>query len=92
MTIAEILKTKGYATAQFGKNHLGDLEENLPHGRGFDEFWGNLYHLNAQEEPFDLDRARITGKSTTFLPRGIVSGKADGKTIDEGRLTAILSR
>ncbi len=88
VTIAEVLKAKGYATAQFGKNHLGDLEENLPHRRGFDEFWGNLYHLNAQEEPADLDRARIMGKSTAFLPRGVVSGKADGKTNDEGPLTA----
>jgi arylsulfatase A-like enzyme len=88
LSLAEVLKTKGYATAQFGKNHLGDLEENLPHRRGFDEFWGNLYHLNAQEEPADADRARIMGKSTAFLPRGIVSGTADGKTIDEGPLTA----
>ncbi len=88
ITIAEVLKTKGYATAQFGKNHLGDLEENLPHRRGFDEFWGNLYHLNANEEPEDGDRARVMGKSTAFLPRGVVSGSADGKTNDEGPLTS----
>mgnify|MGYP006357974981 FL=1 len=49
ITLAEILKTRGYATAQFGKNHLGDLEEHLPHRHGFDEFCGNLYHLNTQE-------------------------------------------
>lgn len=88
VTLAEVLKTKGYATAQYGKNHLGDLEENLPHRRGFDEFWGNLYHLNAQEEPADQDRARLMGNSQAFLPRGIVSGTADGKTKDEGPLTA----
>lgn len=88
VTLAEVLKTHGYATAQFGKNHLGDLEENLPHRRGFDEFWGNLYHLNANEEPDDPDRARIMGKSTAYLPRGVVSGTATGKTIDEGPLNA----
>lgn len=88
VTLAEVLKTRGYATAQYGKNHLGDLEENLPHRRGFDEFFGNLYHLNAHEEPADEDRARMMGKSTAFLPRGVVSGTADGVTRDEGPLTA----
>ncbi len=87
VTLAEVLKTQGYATAQFGKNHLGDMESSLPHRRGFDEFWGNLYHLNAQEEPFDADRARIMGDSKAFLPRGVVSGMADGPTQDEGPLT-----
>lgn len=87
VTLAEVLKTKGYATAQFGKNHLGDMESSLPHRRGFDEFWGNLYHLNAQEEPFDADRARIMGDSKAFLPRGVISGTADGPTQDEGPLT-----
>ena len=56
ITLAEILKTRGYATAQFGKNHLGDLEEHLPHRHGFDEFWGNLYHLNGNEDLEDPDR------------------------------------
>ena len=50
-TIAELLKTQGYATGQFGKNHLGDKDEMLPTNHGFDEFYGNLYHLNAEEEP-----------------------------------------
>ena len=50
-TIAELLKPHGYATAQFGKNHLGDRDEHLPTNHGFDEFFGNLYHLNAEEEP-----------------------------------------
>ncbi len=56
ITLAEVLKTKGYATAQFGKNHLGDLEEHLPQHHGFDEFFGTLYHLNANEDLEDPDR------------------------------------
>ena len=87
LTLAEVLKTRGYATGQFGKSHLGDLEENLPHRRGFDEFWGNLYHLNASEEPEDKDRARMMGQSKAYLPRGVVSGTATGPTKDEGPLT-----
>jgi len=54
-TLAEVLKSQGYATAQFGKNHLGDRNEFLPTVHGFDEWYGNLYHLNAQEEPEELD-------------------------------------
>jgi arylsulfatase A-like enzyme len=54
-TIAELLKPLGYATGQFGKNHLGDRNEFLPTVHGFDEFFGNLYHLNAQEDPEDPD-------------------------------------
>ena len=54
-TIAELLKPHGYMTGQFGKNHLGDLDEHLPSNHGFDEFFGNLYHLNAEEEPEDPD-------------------------------------
>ena len=54
-TIAELLKNHGYATGQFGKNHLGDLNEFLPTVHGFDEFFGNLYHLNAEEDPEDPD-------------------------------------
>ncbi len=50
-TIADAMKTQGYATGQFGKNHLGDRDEHLPTKHGFDEFFGNLYHLNAEEEP-----------------------------------------
>ena len=51
VTIAELLKPLGYATGQFGKNHLGDMNKYLPTAHGFDEFFGNLYHLNAEEEP-----------------------------------------
>ncbi len=54
-TIAELLKPLGYATGQFGKNHLGDRDKYLPTVHGFDEFFGNLYHLNAEEEPEDAD-------------------------------------
>ena len=87
ITLAEILKTKGYATAQFGKNHLGDLEQHLPHRHGFDEFWGNLYHLNANEDLEDPDRPTDPAFRKAFDPRGIVSGTADGPTVDEGPLT-----
>ncbi|NOD68631.1 sulfatase-like hydrolase/transferase, partial [Ruegeria sp. HKCCD7303] len=54
-TIAEYMKSKGYMTAQYGKNHLGDRDEHLPTNHGFDEFFGNLYHLNAEEEPENVD-------------------------------------
>ena len=87
ITLAEILKTHGYATAQFGKNHLGDLEEHLPHRHGFDEFWGNLYHLNGNEDLEDPDRPTNPEFRKKFDPRGIVSGTADGPTKDEGPLT-----
>lgn len=87
ITLAEILKERGYATAQFGKNHLGDLEEHLPHRHGFDEFWGNLYHLNGNEDLEDPDRPANPEFRKKFDPRGIVSGTADGPTNDEGPLT-----
>lgn len=87
ITLAEILKARGYATAQFGKNHLGDLEEHLPHRHGFDEFWGNLYHLNANEDLEDPDRPTDPQFRKQFDPRGIISGTANGPTKDEGPLT-----
>lgn len=87
ITLAEVLKTRGYATAQFGKNHLGDLEEHLPHRHGFDEFWGNLYHLNANEDLEDPDRPTDPRFRKQFDPRGIISGTANGPTKDEGPLT-----
>jgi arylsulfatase A-like enzyme len=87
ITLAEILKTRGYTTARFGKNHLGDLEEHLPHRHGFDEFWGNLYHLNGNEDLEDPDRPTNPEFRKKFDPRGIVSGTADGPTKDEGPLT-----
>jgi arylsulfatase A-like enzyme len=59
-TIASVLEAQGYATGQFGKNHLGDRDEHLPTNHGFDEFFGNLYHLNAEEEPEKSRRTRTT--------------------------------
>ncbi|MDE2368791.1 MAG: arylsulfatase [Burkholderiales bacterium] len=87
VTLAEILKSRGYATAQFGKNHLGDREENLPHRHGFDEFFGNLYHLNANEDLEDTDRPDDPAYRKRYDPRGVVSGTAGGPTKDEGPLT-----
>ena len=77
-TIAELLKPQGYATGQFGKNHLGDLNKHLPTNHGFDEFFGNLYHLNAEEEPETpgLPRRRaLPGASTTSKTRGASSAR-----------------
>src|SRR5271165_5236235 len=87
ITLAEVLKTKGYVTAQYGKNHLGDLEDQLPHRHGFDEFFGNLYHLNANEDLEDPDRPTNPEFRRKFDPRGVISGTADGPTRDEGPLT-----
>ena len=61
-TIAELLKPHGYRTGQFGKNHLGDKDDFLPTKHGFDEFFGNLYHLNAEEEPEQPDRHQVPGE------------------------------
>jgi arylsulfatase A-like enzyme len=78
-TIAELLKPLGYATGQFGKNHLGDKDEFLPTVHGFDEFFGNLYHLNAEEEPEDIDYPKDPAFKERFGPRGVLHCKADGK-------------
>jgi arylsulfatase len=92
-TIAELLKPQGYVTAQFGKNHLGDKDEFLPTMHGFDEFFGNLYHLNAEEEPEDEDYPKDPAFKRRFGPRGVLHSWADGKggqTIeDTGPLTRI---
>src|SRR5215467_6490502 len=73
-TLAEVLKTQGYATAQFGKNHLGDRNEFLPTVHGFDEWFGNLYHLNAEEEPQELDYPgqKNPAYKDKFGPRGVM--------------------
>jgi arylsulfatase A-like enzyme len=71
-TIAEMLKPLGYATGQFGKNHLGDRNEYLPTVHGFDEFFGNLYHLNAEEEPELPDYPKTPGFREKFGPRGVM--------------------
>ena len=85
-TLADILKAKGYNTGQFGKNHLGDLEKHLPHRHGFDEFWGNLYHLDANEVYADKDRPTDAAFKKKYDPRGVISGTVGGKTKDEGIL------
>jgi len=86
-TIAEFLKPLGYATGQFGKNHLGDKDEFLPTNHGFDEFFGNLYHLNAEEEPEDPDYPKNPEFKKNFGPRGVIHSYADGKIEDTGPLT-----
>jgi arylsulfatase A-like enzyme len=75
-TLAELLKPLGYATGQFGKNHLGDRNEYLPTVHGFDEFYGNLYHLNAEEEPENLNYPRDPKFRELFGPRGVLRCKA----------------
>ena len=86
-TIAELLKPHGYATGQFGKNHLGDKDEFLPSNHGFDEFFGNLYHLNAEEEPETYFYPKDPAFHKRFAPRGVIRSFADGKIEDTGPLT-----
>jgi len=90
-TIATLLKAQGYATGQFGKNHLGDRDEMLPTAHGFDEFFGNLYHLNAEEEPENPDYPKNPEFKKKFGPRGVIHSfaNADGtqKIEDTGPLT-----
>ena len=86
-TIAEILKPMGYATGQFGKNHLGDRDEYLPTNHGFDEFFGNLYHLNAEEEPENPDYPKDAAFREKYGPRGVIKSSADGQIEDTGPLT-----
>jgi arylsulfatase A-like enzyme len=89
-TIAELLKPLGYATGQFGKNHLGDKDEFLPTNHGFDEFFGNLYHLNAEEEPElpDYPPAEdFPDFRERFGPRGVIHSWADDRIEDTGPLT-----
>ena len=86
-TIAAMLKAQGYATGQFGKNHLGDRDEHLPTNHGFDEFLGNLYHLNAEEEPENEDYPKDPAFRKRFGPRGVIRATAGGKIEDTGPLT-----
>ncbi len=86
-TIAEFLKPLGYMTGQFGKNHLGDQDKYLPTAHGFDEFFGNLYHLNAEEEPENPDYPKDPAFKKQFGPRGVLRSTADGKVEDTGPLT-----
>ena len=90
-TIAGLLKPMGYVTGQFGKNHLGDRDDMLPTNHGFDEFFGNLYHLNAEEEPENVDYPQSPEFKKMFGPRGVIesSANADGTQtiVDTGPLT-----
>jgi arylsulfatase A-like enzyme len=87
VTIATVMKSLGYATGQFGKNHQGDRDEHLPTANGFDEFFGNLYHLNAEEEPENLDYPKDPEFRKKFGPRGVIHSFAGGKIEDTGPLT-----
>ena len=86
-TIAELLKPLGYTSGQFGKNHLGDRDEMLPTNHGFDEFFGNLYHLNAEEEPETYYYPKDPAFHKQFGPRGVLHSYADGRIEDTGPMT-----
>jgi arylsulfatase len=86
-TIATLLKAQGYMTGQFGKNHLGDRDDMLPTAHGFDEFFGNLYHLNAEQEPEHPDYPKNPEFKKKFGPRGVIHSFADGRITDTGPLT-----
>ena len=86
-TIADLLKDQGYVTGQFGKNHLGDRDKHLPTNHGFDEFFGNLYHLNAEEEPETYYYPKDPEFRKRFGPRGVIHSYADGKIEDTGPMT-----
>jgi len=89
-TIAQFLKNFGYATGQFAKNHLGDLNEHLPTVHGFDEFFGNLYHLNAEQEPENPDYPKDPNFRKRFGPRGVLKCKATDK--DDPTVEGIFGR
>ncbi|TDI16611.1 MAG: arylsulfatase [Acidobacteria bacterium] len=86
-TLAELLTPHGYVSGQFGKNHLGDLDEFLPTNHGFQEFYGNLYHLNAEEEPETYNYPKDAEFHEQFGPRGVIHSYADGRIEDTGPLT-----
>jgi arylsulfatase A-like enzyme len=86
-TIADLLKQQGYMTAQFGKNHFGDRDKHLPTNHGLDEFFGNLYHLNAEEEPESYYYPKDPEFRKKYGPRGVIKATADGKIQDTGPMT-----
>ncbi|WP_338153209.1 sulfatase-like hydrolase/transferase [Pseudophaeobacter leonis] len=86
-TIAGLLKNHDYMTGQYGKNHLGDQDVHLPTNHGFDEFFGNLYHLNAEEEPENPDYPQSAEFREQFGPRGVIRSTSDGELEDTGPLT-----
>jgi arylsulfatase len=85
-TLADVMKQLGYATGQFGKNHLGDQDQHLPTKHGFDEFFGNLYHLNAEEEPEGYFYPKDPAFKKKYGPRGVIHSFADGRIQDTGPL------
>ena len=88
VTIAELLKAQGYKTGQFGKNHLGDRDEHLPTAHGFDEFFGSLYHLNAEDEPEHPDYFKDPEMRKKHATRGVIHSYADGRpTVSTGPLS-----
>src|SRR5581483_10001964 len=86
-TLADLLTPAGYACGQFGKNHLGDRNEMLPTVHGFADFFGNLYHLNAEEEPENPDYPKNPEFKKRFGPRGVIHSYSDGRIQDTGPLT-----
>jgi len=86
-TLAELLKARGYRTAHFGKSHLGDRDEFMPHNHGFDEFFGNLYHLNSEEQPEQRDYPKSADYRKKYLPRGVIEAFAGQAPKDLGPLT-----
>ena len=86
-TLADLLKEHGYMCGQFGKNHLGDQDKHLPTAHGFDEFFGNLYHLNAEEEPETYYYPKDEEFHKKFGPRGVIHSYADGRIEDTGPMT-----
>jgi arylsulfatase len=86
-TLADLLKEEGYTCGQFGKNHLGDRDKHLPTAHGFDEFYGNLYHLNAEEEPETYYYPKDPEFHKKYGPRGVIRSYADGRIEDTGPMT-----
>ncbi|GLX83428.1 arylsulfatase [Thalassotalea eurytherma] len=86
-TIAGLLKERGYITAQHGKNHFGDQDNHLPTAHGFDQFYGNLYHLNAEEEPETYYYPKDPEFKRKYGPRGVIKSYADGRVEDTGPMT-----
>lgn len=87
-SIAEVLKTQGYRTGYFGKSHLGDRDEHIPTAHGFDEFFGDLYHLNSEEEPEQLDYPKDPEFRRKYGPRGVIESTAGSPVREAGPLTA----
>jgi arylsulfatase A-like enzyme len=86
-TLGDVLKEQGYVTGHFGKNHLGDQDHHLPTNHGFDVFFGNLYHLNAEEEPETYYYPKDPNFLKEYGPRGVILSTADGEIVDTGPLT-----